>query len=93
MKITKTADEGTSETRNTLLCASTGDQPLHDNDVFNHLTTEKNVVLKPLHKIDPQKRTPQMNYFRKDFEKTYYRLIHKHRCPHELIFWSRSQRT
>ena len=37
---TQTDNEAKSELTKTLVSASPGEKPLHDNDVFNHLTTD-----------------------------------------------------
>ena len=37
----QTDNETTSELTKTLFCASSGKQPLLDNDVFNHLTIDE----------------------------------------------------
>ena len=68
---TQTDDDTTSELTNTLFSASPGKQPLLDDDVFNHLTTDEgnNVAYLNLSTNLTLKKKRHMYYFSMDFEK------------------------
>ena len=68
---TQTDEDATSELTKTLFCASPGKQPLLDNDVFNHLTTDegKNIMYLNLSTNLTLKKKRHMYYFSMDFEK------------------------
>ena len=68
---TQTDNETMSELTKTLFCASPGKQPLLDNDVFNHLTTDEgnNIMYLNLSTNLTLKKKRHINYFPMDFEK------------------------
>ena len=67
----QTDNETPSGLTTTLFCASPGKQPLLDNDVFNHLTTDEgnNIMYLNLSTNLTLKKKRHMYYFPKDFEK------------------------
>ena len=85
---TQTDNEAMSGLTTTLFNASPGKQPLLDNDVLNHLTTDEgnNIMYVNLSTNLTLKKKRHMYYFPHGFRKTNPGWTHRYRHPHQCHF-------